>query len=80
MAMLIFAQAKPDYCILETGLGRLDATNSVAQKEIAVITHMGLDHVEYLGHTLAAIAGEKAGIIQGVFLWFMPIPVRKWGR
>lgn len=65
MAMLIFAQAKPDYCILETGLGgRLDATNAVSHKEIAVITHIGLDHVEYLGHTLAAIAGEKAGIIQ----------------
>lgn len=65
MAMLAFAQAKPDYCILETGLGgRLDATNAVAHKEIAVITHMGLDHVEYLGHTLTAIAGEKAGIIQ----------------
>ena len=65
MAMLIFAQAQPDYCILETGLGgRLDATNAVGSKEIAVITHMGLDHVEYLGHTLAAIAGEKAGIIR----------------
>ncbi len=65
MAMLIFAQAGPDYCILETGLGgRLDATNAVARKEMAVITRIGLDHVEYLGHTLAAIAGEKAGIIR----------------
>lgn len=65
MAMLLFAKARPDYCILETGLGgRLDATNAVAHKEIAVITHISLDHVEYLGHTLEAIAGEKAGIIQ----------------
>lgn len=65
MAMLIFAQEKPDYCILETGLGgRLDATNAVARKELAVITHISLDHVEYLGHTLEAIAGEKAGIMQ----------------
>lgn len=65
MAMLIFSREKPDYCILETGLGgRLDATNAVARKEIAVITHIGLDHVEYLGNTLGAIAGEKAGIIQ----------------
>ena len=65
MAMLIFAKAEPDYCILETGLGgRLDATNAAAHKEIAVITHIGLDHVEYLGNTLAAIAGEKAGIMQ----------------
>ncbi|MCM1119145.1 MAG: Mur ligase family protein [bacterium] len=65
MAMLLFAKACPDYCILETGLGgRLDATNAVAHKEIAVITHISLDHVEYLGHTLGAIAGEKAGIIR----------------
>lgn len=65
MAMLFFYEASPDYCILETGLGgRLDATNAVARKEIAVITHISLDHVEYLGHTLEAIAGEKAGIIQ----------------
>lgn len=65
MAMLLFSRACPDYCILETGLGgRLDATNAVTHKEIAVITHIGLDHVEYLGNTLAAIAGEKAGIMQ----------------
>lgn len=65
IAMLVFSKADPDYCILETGLGgRLDATNSVAHKEIAVITHISLDHVEYLGHTLEAIAGEKAGIMQ----------------
>ena len=65
MAMLVFAEERPDYCILETGMGgRLDATNAVSHKEIAVITHISLDHVEYLGHTLGAIAGEKAGIIQ----------------
>lgn len=65
IAMLFFSEASPDYCILETGLGgRLDATNAVARKEIAIITHISLDHVEYLGHTLEAIAGEKAGIIQ----------------
>ncbi len=65
MAMLIFAKARPNYCILETGLGgRLDATNAVARKELAVITRIGLDHVEYLGHSLSAIAGEKAGIIR----------------
>lgn len=65
MAMVFFAKKEPDYCILETGLGgRLDATNAVSEKEIAVITHMGLDHVEYLGSTLAEIAGEKAGILK----------------
>jgi len=65
MAMVLFADAAPDYCILETGLGgRLDATNSVAKKEISVITSISVDHVEYLGDTLEQIAGEKAGIIQ----------------
>lgn len=65
MAMVLFADAAPDYCILETGLGgRLDATNSVANKEISVITSISVDHVEYLGDTLEQIAGEKAGIIK----------------
>lgn len=65
IAMLVFAKHSPDYCILETGLGgRLDATNSVSKKELAVITHISLDHVEYLGDTVAQIAGEKAGIMQ----------------
>lgn len=64
MGMLIFAKEKPDYCILETGLGgRLDATNAVEGKELAVITRIGMDHMEYLGNTLGEIAGEKAGII-----------------
>lgn len=65
MAMLLFKEKKPAYCILETGLGgRLDATNAVSHKEMAVITHMGLDHTEYLGNTLTQIAKEKAGIMQ----------------
>ncbi len=64
IAMLVFKEATPDFCILETGLGgRLDATNAVAKKELAVITRIGLEHTEYLGDTLEAIAGEKAGII-----------------
>lgn len=64
MSMILFRDAKPDYVILETGLGgRLDATNSVSHKELAVITRIGLDHMEYLGDTLEEIAGEKAGII-----------------
>ncbi len=64
IAMLVFKQAAPDYCILETGLGgRLDATNAVSCKELSVITHLSLEHTEYLGNTLAQIAGEKAGII-----------------
>ena len=68
MGMLWFAEEKPDYCILETGLGgRLDATNCVSHKELTIITRIGLDHVEYLGNTVEAIAEEKAGILrQGV--------------
>lgn len=65
MAMLFFAEKQPDFCILETGLGgRLDATNSVHSKELAVITRISLDHVEYLGDTLGKIAAEKAGILK----------------
>ena len=65
MGMLYFAEKEPDYCILETGLGgRLDATNSVHSKELAVITRISLDHVEYLGDTLEKIASEKAGILK----------------
>lgn len=65
MGMVLFAEKSPDFCILETGLGgRLDATNSVSRKELAVITRISLDHVEYLGDTVEKIAGEKAGIMQ----------------
>lgn len=65
MAMLLFARADANYCILETGLGgRLDATNAVAEKDLTVITRIGLDHVEYLGDTISKIAGEKAGILR----------------
>ncbi|MCM1046460.1 MAG: bifunctional folylpolyglutamate synthase/dihydrofolate synthase [Candidatus Gastranaerophilales bacterium] len=66
MAMLLFAKAGADFCILETGLGgRLDATNAVEKKELCVITRISLDHVEYLGDTVEQIAGEKAGILRG---------------
>ena len=65
IAMILFPERNPDFCILETGLGgRLDATNSVSKKELTVITHISLDHVEYLGNTTEEIAGEKAGIMQ----------------
>lgn len=65
MAMILFAQAGTDYCILETGLGgRLDSTNAVNKKELSVITRISLDHVAYLGDTVEKIALEKAGIMQ----------------
>ncbi len=64
IAMVYFEETKPEYIILETGLGgRLDATNIVKNKEICVITRIALDHMAYLGDTVEEIAGEKAGII-----------------
>lgn len=63
IAMVIFPEYRPDFCILETGLGgRLDATNSVSRKELSVVTHISLEHTEYLGDTVEKIAWEKAGI------------------
>ena len=65
MALYCFAKEKPDYCIIETGLGgRLDATNYVDNKVLCVITRISLDHVQYLGDTTAKIAAEKAGILR----------------
>jgi dihydrofolate synthase / folylpolyglutamate synthase len=64
MAFLHFVQANVDAAVLEVGLGgRLDSTN-VCQPEVCVITSISFDHVKQLGNTLAAIAGEKAGIIK----------------
>ena len=65
MAMCYFGERKPDYIILETGMGgRKDATNAVSNKALTVITRIGKDHTKYLGDTIAQIAGEKAGIIR----------------
>lgn len=65
MAMYEFQKQKMEYVILETGLGgRLDATNAVEHPILTVITSIGLDHMEYLGDTIAQIASEKAGIIK----------------
>lgn len=65
MGMTVFAEEMPDYVILETGLGgRLDATNSVEHPVLSIITSISLDHTQYLGSTIAEIAGEKAGIIK----------------
>lgn len=65
IGMVIFEKEKVEYLVLETGLGgRKDATNAVDNQMISIITSIGLDHVEYLGDTHAAIAGEKAGIMK----------------
>ncbi|MGV8872334.1 MAG: bifunctional tetrahydrofolate synthase/dihydrofolate synthase [Rhodococcus sp. (in: high G+C Gram-positive bacteria)] len=64
MAFAAFAEAPVEVAVVEVGLGgRWDATN-VVDGDVAVITPIGLDHVDFLGDDLAAIAGEKAGIIK----------------
>ncbi len=64
MAFLYFAENAVDLAVLEVGMGgRLDATN-VVEPLVSVITDISLDHTEWLGSTLAAIAREKAGILR----------------
>ncbi|WP_299922895.1 folylpolyglutamate synthase/dihydrofolate synthase family protein [uncultured Pelagimonas sp.] len=63
--LLAMARTPADFTLLETGLGgRLDATNVVENPEMTVITPISIDHEQFLGNTLAKIAGEKAGIIK----------------
>jgi dihydrofolate synthase/folylpolyglutamate synthase len=63
-AFLYFAEEKVDIAVIEVGLGgKLDATNLVSP-QVSVITGIALDHQYLLGHTLAKIAAEKAGIIK----------------
>jgi len=64
MAFKYFSDQAVDIAIIETGLGgRLDSTNVITPL-LSVITQIGWDHMDLLGHTLDAIAGEKAGIIK----------------
>jgi len=64
-AFLLFAEHRADVTLLEVGLGgRLDATNVVRDRLVSVITPISLDHEKFLGTTLAAIAVEKAGIVE----------------
>ncbi|OZA07806.1 MAG: bifunctional folylpolyglutamate synthase/dihydrofolate synthase [Rhodobacterales bacterium 17-64-5] len=64
-AFLAFARTAADWTLLEVGLGgRLDATNVVDSPRLTIITPVSLDHQAFLGDTVAAIAGEKAGIIK----------------
>jgi dihydrofolate synthase/folylpolyglutamate synthase len=64
MAFLYFARSAVDVAVLEVGLGgRLDSTN-VCRPVVSIITSISFDHMRQLGSTLAAIAGEKAGIIK----------------
>jgi dihydrofolate synthase/folylpolyglutamate synthase len=64
IAFRYFADEEVDIAVIETGLGgRLDATNTL-RPLVSVITNVGLEHTEFLGTTLKAIAREKAGIIK----------------
>lgn len=64
-ALLAFARTPADMALLEVGLGgRLDATNVVERPRLTMITPVSLDHQQYLGETVAEIAGEKAGILK----------------
>jgi dihydrofolate synthase/folylpolyglutamate synthase len=75
-AFLAFARTPADIVLLEVGLGgRLDATNVVRRPAVTAITPVSLDHQEFLGDTVAAIAGEKAGILKpGVTAVIAPQP------
>ncbi|HEX3952102.1 MAG TPA: folylpolyglutamate synthase/dihydrofolate synthase family protein [Stellaceae bacterium] len=64
-AFLAFARTPADFVLLETGLGgRHDSTNVIRRPAATAITPISLDHQAFLGDTIAAIAGEKAGILK----------------
>lgn len=65
LGFLYFVREKCDLVVLETGMGgRLDATNVIRHTQVAVLASISMDHMQYLGKTLTAIAGEKAGIMK----------------
>jgi dihydrofolate synthase / folylpolyglutamate synthase len=64
-AFLAFSRHEADIVLLEVGLGgRLDATNVIDKPALTVLTPISIDHVQFLGETLAGIADEKAGILK----------------
>lgn len=64
-AYLYFAEMKPDYAVIECGVGgRLDVTNTIDMPVVSVFTQIGLDHTQSLGKTVFRITREKAGIIR----------------
>ena len=63
-AFIIFSETQCEWAVIEVGLGgRLNSTN-IVDGEIAIVTNIALEHTEILGHTRAAIAGEKVGILK----------------
>jgi len=76
MAFEYFANCNVDIAIIETGMGgRLDSTNIITPK-LSVITNIGLDHTQFLGDTIALVAGEKAGIIKPN----VPVVIGEWHK
>ncbi|MFC7332525.1 bifunctional folylpolyglutamate synthase/dihydrofolate synthase [Rhodocista pekingensis] len=64
-AFRAFAEVPADICLLEVGLGgRLDATNVIERPAVSLLTRISMDHMQFLGGTLAEIAWEKAGILK----------------
>ncbi|HHU33504.1 MAG: bifunctional folylpolyglutamate synthase/dihydrofolate synthase [Zhaonellaceae bacterium] len=64
MALLYFAQEKVDFAVIEVGLGGLIDSTNVVDPLVAVITNVGMDHMDYLGSTIQEITRVKAGIIK----------------
>ena len=65
IAFYLMSKNTADVAIIETGLGgRLDATNVILKPLLTIITTISYDHMEFLGNTIEAIAGEKAGIMK----------------
>ena len=76
MAFQYFAEQQVDYAVIEVGLGgRLDSTNIITPI-LSVITNISFDHTQFLGSTLALIAGEKAGIIKQD----IPVVIGEWNN
>lgn len=64
LALLWFAEEKVDYAVIEVGLGGLNDSTNIVKAELVIITNVGLDHMDFLGSTVKAIAANKAGIIK----------------
>ena len=81
LAFLYFAENECDYVVLEVGLGgEFDATNLIKKNELAIITRLGLDHMQYLGDTIEEVARAKAGIIKADSRYSTVITVKQEDR
>jgi dihydrofolate synthase/folylpolyglutamate synthase len=76
IALVAFAEAEVDVAVVEAGLGgRLDATNVLGDSRVQVLTSVGIDHTQYLGETLEAIAREKVAVARsGGLMVSGPLP------